>query len=87
MITPVNGWVLVRPIEENNTTASGLYISSSATLMKQGIVISTSDTSEEKCPVFPTDKIFFHKGSGLEVKENNETYLVLKFDAIIGKMS
>jgi len=87
MITPVGGWIVVKPIEESQTTASGLYVARPTSAVRQGLVVATSDTHEVKCPLSVGDKIIFYNQVGTEVKDNDELFLMFKFDAVMGKVS
>jgi len=79
---PLGKRVLVKRLEEANTTASGIIIPDNATEKpSQGEVVAvSSEVSELKL----TDKVVFAKFSGNEVSLNAEKFLVLDVEDIFG---
>ena len=80
--TPLGKRVLVKRLEEANTTASGIIIpDNAAEKPSQGEVIAvSSEVSELK----NNDKVLFGKFSGNEVSLEGEKYLVLDVEDIFG---
>jgi len=79
---PLGKRVLVKRLEEANTTASGIIIPDNATEKpSQGEVVAVSaEVSELKL----TNKVVFGKFSGNEITLDAEKYLVLDVEDIFG---
>ena len=79
---PLGKRVLVKRLEEANTTASGIIIPDNATQKpSQGEVVAVSkDVSEIKL----SDKVMFAQFSGNEVSIEAAKYLVLDVEDIFG---
>ncbi len=79
---PLGKRVLVKRVEEANTTASGIIIPDNATEKpSQGEVIAVSkEVSEITCG----DVVLFGKYSGNEVTLGTDKFLVLETDDIFG---
>ncbi|MBZ7985326.1 co-chaperone GroES [Campylobacter sp. Cr9] len=80
--TPLNKRVLIKCANETKTTASGIIIPDNAKEKpQQGEVIAVAkDISDVKVG----DKVVFGKYAGSELKIDNENYLILSFDDILG---
>ncbi len=80
--TPLGKRVLVKRLEEENTTSSGIIIPDNAKEKpSQGEVVAvSSEVSDLKCG----DKVVFGKYSGNEVSLEGEKYLVIEVDDIFG---
>ena len=79
---PLGKRVLVKRVEETNTTASGIIIPDNAKekpLMGEIIAVS-----KELSEVQNGDKVLFAKYGGTEVKLGAEEYLVLSIDDVLG---
>ena len=83
-IKPLEDRVVVKPLEAEQTTASGLVIPDTAKDKPQeGEVVAVGagrfDDKGERVPmdVAVGDKVVFSKYGGTELKYNNEEYLVL----------
>ncbi|NDJ26944.1 co-chaperone GroES [Campylobacter sp. MIT 12-8780] len=79
---PLGKRVLVKRVEETNTTASGIIIPDNAKekpLMGEIIAVS-----QELSDVKVGDKVLFAKYGGTEVKLGTEEYLVLNIDDVLG---
>ena len=79
---PLGKRVLVKRLEEANTTASGIIIPDNATEKpSQGEVVAVSkEVSEIKL----ANKVVFGKFSGNEISLNAEKFLVLDVEDIFG---
>ncbi len=79
---PLGKRVLVKRLEEENVTSSGIIIPDNAKEKpSQGEVVAvSSEVSELK----ESDKVVFGKYSGNEVSLNGEKYLVIDVDDIFG---
>ena len=82
-ITPLEDRVLVRPLDAEQTTASGLVIPDTAKEKPQeGEVLAVGPGRFEDGQRLPLDvavgdKVIYSKYGGTEVKYNGEEYLVL----------
>src|SRR3954453_6518527 len=91
-ITPLHDRVIIRRIEDNvNQTAGGLFIPDSAKEKPQeGEVIAAGagkykeDGSRQTLDVKAGDRVLFGKYSGSEVKLDNEEFLIMREDEILG---
>lgn len=87
-ITPLGNRVLIQPVMEEEKTASGIYIPETAKeIKKQGIVIETSASMDEKkCPINKGDTILYSGYSFDEMDVDGEKYIVLDYKNIIAKI-
>src|ERR1700722_17525006 len=89
--TPLHDRILVRRIEEGETTRGGIIIPDSAKDKPQeGEVISTGKgRSNDEGKVFPLavkegDRILFGKYSGTEIKIDGEDFIIMKEEEVLG---
>nr|WP_321266173.1 co-chaperone GroES [uncultured Sulfurimonas sp.] len=79
---PLGKRVLVKRVEETNTTASGIIIPDNATEKpSQGEVVAVS---REVSDLSKGQVVLFGKYSGNEVTLNGDKFLVLEIDDIFG---
>ncbi|WP_297484159.1 co-chaperone GroES [Sulfurimonas sp.] len=80
--TPLGKRVLVKRVEETNTTSSGIIIPDNAKEKpsRATVVAVSSEVTEVK----DGDEVLFGKYSGNEVVLNGETYIVLDTDDVFG---
>lgn len=91
-IKPIGGFILVKPEEESDTTASGLIIQSTSKgeRPQKGKIIALGtgqlDEKSNKIPfnVKVGDLIMFKKYSPEEVEMDGEDYLIMKESDILG---
>lgn len=90
-IRPLYDRVIVKRVEEQRTTASGIVIPDSATEKpEQGEVIAVgkgkqlNDGSLQTLEVKAGDHVIFGKYAGQTVKLDGEEYLVMREDDILG---
>lgn len=90
-VKPLQDRVLVKRLEEENKTASGIIIpDNSKEKPSEGEVIAVGtgyrlqDGSIAALDVKVGDKILFEKWGGTEVKVDGEEFLVMKEDKILG---
>jgi chaperonin GroES len=91
-IKPLHDRVIIRRIEDNvNQTAGGLFIPDSAKEKPQeGEVIAVGegkykeDGTRQTLDVKEGDRILFGKYSGSEIKLDNEEFLIMREDEILG---
>ena len=84
VLKPLEDRIVVRPLEAEQTTASGLVIPDTAKEKPQeGEVLAVGagrfDDNGKRVPVDVSvgDRVLYSKYGGTEVKYNNEEYLVL----------
>ncbi|WP_257912184.1 10 kD chaperonin (cpn10) [Campylobacter lari] len=79
---PLGKRILVKRLEEMKTTASGIIIPDNAKEKPlNGKVVAVSKEIED---IKVSDKVMFAKYGGTEIKLDNEEYLVLNIDDILG---
>ena len=77
IVQPLGSRVLVRLIEEESYTPSGLVLPDTAKEKPQrGEVVAVGD-DQEAINVVPGDKVFFAKYTGTELRLDGEEYLLL----------
>ncbi len=79
------GKVLVKPIEAEEKTASGIYIPDSAKEKPQQgtVVLVGGPKKDEQVEVKKGDQVLYGKYSGTEITINNEKYLLLNHNDIL----
>ena len=89
--TPLHDRILVRRVEEADTTRGGIIIPDSAKDKPQeGEVISVGKgRSNDEGKVFPLavkegDRILFGKYAGTEIKLDGEDFIIMKEDEVLG---
>jgi chaperonin GroES len=89
--TPLHDRILVRRIEEGETVRGGIIIPDSAKEKPQeGEVISVGKgKSNDEGKVFPLDvkkgdRILFGKYSGTEIRIDNEEFLIMREEEVLG---
>jgi len=85
MIKPLKDRVLIKMIENEETTKSGIILSSGAKEKPQiAEVVEVGPGDEEvKIIVKKGDKVIVSKYAGTEVKYEGEDYIILKQDDIL----
>ncbi len=93
-IKPLYDNVLIEPVEEEQTTASGIVIPETASKEKpqQGKVVAvgsgkTVEGEEVKLPVEKGDKVIYKKWGGNEVEIEGKEYLIVKSEDILAVVS
>jgi len=93
-LTPLHDRILVRRLEEGETTRGGIIIPDTAKdKPQQGEVIAVGKgRKNEKGEVFALDvkagdTILFGKYAGSEIKLEGEEYLIMKEDEVLGILS
>jgi chaperonin GroES len=83
-LQPLGSRVLIKPLEQDSKTSSGLYLPETAKEKPQtGLVIAVGDDEEIKLKV--NDKILFAKYSGSEFKLDGTEYLLLEASDVLAK--
>jgi len=84
-IQPLGSRVLIRPLEQEARTASGLLLPETAKEKPQmGLVVAVGDDEEIKVKV--NDKVIFARYSGTEFKMDGQEYLLMDANDILGKV-
>ena len=84
-IQPMGARILVKPLEQEAKTTSGLYIPETAKEKPQtGLVVAVGDDEEIKLKV--NDKILFAKYTGTEFKMDGVEYLLMECGDVLAKM-
>ena len=82
-VKPLQDRVLIKRLEEENKTASGIIIpDNSKEKPSEGEVIAVGTSKDLQ--VKKGDKVLFEKWGGTEVKVNGEDYLMMKEEKILG---
>ena len=92
--TPLHDRILVRRVEEAEKTRGGIIIPDSAKDKPQeGEVLSVGrGKSNDEGKVFPLavkegDRILFGKYAGTEIKIDNEDYIIMREEEVLGVLS
>ena len=82
IIKPLGERVLIKQTEEEEVTKSGIVLPGTASKEKPiiGEVLAVGSKIEE---VKVGDKVIFEKYSGTEVKDGEESYLILEKDNVL----
>lgn len=84
-IEPLGARVLVRPLEQGEKTASGLYLPETAKEKPQtGVVVAIGDDESIKLKV--NDKVLFAKYTGTEFKMDGVEYLLMDCNDILARL-
>ena len=92
-LTPLHDRVIVKRIEEKETTRGGIIIPDTAKdKPTEGEIIAVGSGKREKGELIPLDvkvgdRVLFGKYAGNEVKIEDEEYLILKEEDILAKLS
>jgi chaperonin GroES len=85
-IQPLGTRVLIRPLEQETKTSSGLYLPETAKEKPQtGQVIAIGD--DESIKVKPKDKVLFAKYTGTEFKMDGVEYLLIEANDLLARLS
>ena len=90
MIKPVADRILIKMVEQEETTKSGLILTSGAKekpqiaeVVEVGPGITNIEGKEVKMYIKKGDKVIVSKYSGTEVKYEGEEYLIVKQDDVL----
>ena len=92
-LTPLHDRVIVKRIEEKETTRGGIIIPDSAKEKPmEGEIIAVGEGKREKGERIPLDvkvgdRVLFGKYAGNEIKIEDEEFLILKEEDILAKLS
>lgn len=83
-IQPMGTRVLIKPLEQESKTLSGLLLPETAKEKPQtGLVVAIGDDEEIKLKA--NDKVLFAKYSGTEFKMDGTEYLLLEANDVLAK--
>ena len=83
-IVPINGHLLVKPLEAAQRTAGGIHLPDSAReKQRQGEVIAVADDATEEVTV--GDRVIYRESSGTEVEVEGEKRLLLSSEDLLVK--
>jgi len=89
-LSPMPGYVLVKPAESEAKTASGIYLPENndekpqhGTVLAVGDSVWESGVKEVKSPVKVKDNVIYKKWGGNDVKIGDVEYQFLKFEDIL----
>jgi len=81
---PLGERALVKMVEREETTASGIVLPDTAKEKPQMAEVIAVGETEDRVKVNQGDVIVFAKYSGTEIRLDNEDYLILDADDILG---
>ena len=89
-IQPLNGYVVVKPVEQDEITKSGIYIPETASkeTPQEGEVVAVSTTNissngtELPIEVKVGDKVIYGRYSGEEIKSDGQDYKVVEMTSL-----
>ena len=83
-LQPLGNRVLIKPLEQEGKTASGLLLPETAKEKPQtGLVVAIGDDEDIKMKV--NDKVLFAKYSGTEFKMDGSDYLLLEATDVLAR--
>lgn len=84
-IQPLSARVIIKQVNRETVTASGIIIPNEKKLDK-GIVVAVGDGNKDN-PVNVSigDVIYFEAYAGQEIEKDGEKFLILKFEEVIAK--
>ncbi len=82
-LRPVGERALVKPVEQEEKTASGIVLPQTAKDQPQTAKVVTVGEMENGI-VSEGDQVLFARHSGTEIKLDDETYLLLNSDDLLG---
>ena len=81
---PINGHVLVKPIEADEQTAGGIYLPDTAKeKLHEGKVVAVAEDATEEVAV--GDRIIYKEFSGTEIELEGQDYILLSSDSLLAK--
>ena len=83
-LNPVNGRVLVKPLEAGDKTPGGIFLPDTAKeKLLEGTVVSAAEDSTDE--VAAGDRVIYKEFGGTEVKFEGEDYILLSEDDLLAK--
>ena len=83
-IIPINGRILIKPVEVQATTPGGIYIPDTAKekLNEAEIIAIAKDATDE---VVVGDRVIYKEFGGTEIKLEGEEYILIAADDLLAK--
>jgi len=86
-IHPLDDRVLVRPVELEEKTASGIILPDTAKEKpQQGIVVAVGTDEELQKVLSAGDEVLYTKYGGSEIKLDGQTHIILQRQDVLGKI-
>lgn len=86
-IEPLGTRVLIKPLDQESTTASGLYLPETAKEKpQQGTIAAIGNVEEMTTGLQAGDRVLFPKYTGTEVQLNGSTYLVMEENEVLARL-
>jgi chaperonin GroES len=86
--TPLDDRVLVKPVDPEEKTASGIYLPDTAKEKSQeGVVVAVGTDEDLQEKISEGDRVLFVKYGGTEIKIEGEEHMVLTRGDILGTVS
>jgi len=83
-LQPINGRILVKPVEAKKKTSGGIYLPDTAKeKVQEGEVVAVAEDATEEIAV--GDCVIYKEFGGTEVKFNGEDYVLLTEDDLLAK--
>ncbi|MFN2163135.1 MAG: co-chaperone GroES [Candidatus Promineifilaceae bacterium] len=87
-IEPLGTRVLIRPLDKETTTSSGIILPETAKEKpQQGVIEAVGDEEEMVSGLAVGDKVLFPKYSGTEIKMDGVEYLIMEEGDILARIS
>lgn len=87
IIEPLGNRVLVKVLEADNTTPSGIVLPETAKEKPQeGLIEAVGNEEEMLSDLKVGDVVLFAKYSGTEIKQNGTAYLLLNEDDVLARL-
>jgi len=81
---PINGQVLVKPLEAGEQTTGGIYLPDAAReKLHEGEVVAVADDATEEVAV--GDRVIYKELGGTEIELDTEEYILLSSDDLLAK--
>ena len=85
---PIMEWIIVKDLEIPDRTEGGIYIPESAkkkeSIQRSEVIAISDEIPTEDLSYEVGDIIARHKQTGVEFEKDNEKYLFIKYDGIMG---
>ena len=86
-IEPLGTRVLIRPLEKESTTASGIILPETAKEKpQQGVIEAVGDAEEMITDLKEGDKVLFPKYTGTEIQLNGIDYLIMEEGDVLARI-
>lgn len=87
-IEPLGARILIRPLEKETTTSSGIVLPETAKEKpQQGLIEAIGDEEEMLSGLAVGDKVLFPKYSGTEIKMDGIDYLIMEEGDVLARIS